>query len=372
MAVRVQTAVIGAGVVGLACARALARSGREVLIIESEGLIGSGSSSRNSEVIHAGIYYPEGSLKARACVEGKRMLYDYCDTHGVDYKKCGKLLVATDPEELPALQKIADHATANGLSTADEALRLLTSEEAAGLEPNVTCVGALHSPSTGIVDSHSLMLAMLGDAESGGADLALGARVLSGALLPSGRLLLRTPDLELECDEVVNAAGHHAIPIARSIDGVPHDALPAQHWAKGSYFGLSGMPSPFRGLVYPVPSQAGLGVHATVDLGGRCRFGPDVEWTDRHDDLEVDAQRAGSFYAAVRRYWRDLPDGSLVADYAGVRPKIAGPGEVAADFVMHGKRVHGVPGLLHLLGIESPGLTSSLALARMATEMLDE
>ena len=367
---RVQTAVIGAGVVGLACARALAATGREVIILESESQIGSGSSSRNSEVIHAGIYYTAGSLKARACVEGRRMLYEYCDAHGVDYRRCGKLLVATEAAELPVLQDIVAKALANGLHQPGEMLRILTPDEASELEPQVRCVGAVHSPSTGIVDSHALMLALLGDAQRDGAELALGTRVFGGERLPTGRLLLRTADAALECDEVVNAAGHAAVPLARRLEDTPHQHIPPAHFAKGSYFGLSGMPSPFRGLVYPLPSQAGLGVHATVDLAGRCRFGPDVEWTDRADDHDVDARRAESFYEAVRRYWPALPDGALVADYAGVRPKIVGPGAPAADFVLAGPAEHGVRGLVHFFGVESPGLTSSLALGRLCTEAL--
>ena len=368
---RVQTAVVGGGVVGLAVARALAATRREVLILESEQSIGSGSSSRNSEVIHAGIYYPAGSLKAHACVDGRRLLYEYCDSRGVEYRRCGKLLVATDVDELPALQGIAEKAGVNGLRGPDEALVLLNPSEAAELEPHVRCVGALHSPSTGIIDSHGLMLSLLGDAQRDGADLALGTSVLGGQVLPNGQLVLQTSDGELCVDEVVNAAGHAAIPIAAALDGMPRHLVPSRHFAKGNYFGLSGMPSPFRGLVYPIPTQAGLGVHATVDLAGRCRFGPDVEWTHAHDDYEVDAARAECFYSEVRKYWPELPDGALVADYAGVRPKIQGPGEPAEDFKLIGPRAHGVRGLVHLFGIESPGLTASLALGRLCVEALD-
>ena len=378
---RVQTVVVGAGVVGLAAARALAATGREVLILESDHLIGSGSSSRNSEVIHAGIYYQHNSLKARACVEGRRLLYEYCDSHGVEYKRCGKILVATDESELPALTSIAERARANGLRGPEEELRLLTREEASSIEPNVRCVGALHSPSTGIVDSHALMLALLGDAQRDGAELALGTRIESGACggeaaasssADGAALLLSTADgTRLACDELVNAAGHGAPFVARALRGMPHEHIPTPHYAKGSYFSLAGS-SPFNGLVYPLPQQAGLGVHATVDLSGRCRFGPDVEWTSQEDDYQVDPSRAEAFYSEVRKYWPDLEDGALVPDYAGVRPKIQGPGEAAADFVLSGPAEHGVPGVVHLFGIESPGLTSSLALARMCVEALDE
>ena len=347
------------------------------------------------------------------------MLYDFCETHNVGIKRVGKLLVvrpsreathvscvetrsrtcathafaclarlsaapiavrdvyalcgvaqASREEELPTLSDIAAKARANGLESEDEALQQLTSEEAAQIEPAVRCVGALFSPSTGIVNSHELTIALQGSAEAHGAQLVLGTRVLGGRVLGgSGRLRLTTPDAELECDEVVNAAGHGAIPLARAFEGFPSEHVPPQHWAKGSYFGLVGR-SPFRGLVYPVPSQAGLGVHATVDLAGRCRFGPDVQWTDRDDDFDVDPRRSESFYAAVREYWPELPDGALVPDYAGIRPKIQGPGEPAKDFQLLTPAQHGVPRLLHLFGIESPGLTASLALGQYCVDAL--
>ena len=328
---RVQTAVVGGGVVGLAVARALSRSGREVLLLESESLTGSGTSSRNSEVVHAGIYYTAGSLKARACVEGRRALYSFCEAYAVPYSRCGKLLVATEEGELAQLDAVAEKARANGLSGSGEALVRLTSAEAVRLEPEVRCVGALHSPSTGIVDSHALMTALLADAERHGATLALGSSVVGGECGGSdavagcgagGRVLLRTADgTQLACDEVVNCAGHGAPRLAAALGGMPRSHVPAAHFAKGTYFALSGRPSPFRGLVYPLPQQAGLGVHATVDLAGRCRFGPDVEWTSNAEDVQVDPTRAAAFYAEVRKYWPDLPDGGLVPDYAGVRPK---------------------------------------------------
>ena len=371
---RAQAAVIGAGVVGLAVARALAKRGVETLILESEDTFGTGTTSRNSEVIHAGIYYAAGSLKARSCVAGRRLLYDFCKSHGVAHKRCGKLLVATRDEELPMLSAIARQAHENGLAAADEALRQLTPAEAVQIEPNVRCVGALLSPSTGIVDSHALSLALLGSAQSHGTELVSHTSVLGGRVRREGSsdtLLLCTSGGDLECDIVVNAAGHGAPAIARALDGMPQQLVPTPYYAKGNYFQLVG-PSPFRGLVYPLPQQAGLGVHATVDLGGRCRFGPDVEWTTRHDDYDVDASRAEAFYAAVREYWPELPDGALVADYAGVRPKLQGPGESSHDFCLQGPADHGVKGLVNLFGIESPGLTASLALAEACVDMCVE
>lgn len=372
-ALRVQTAVVGAGVVGLAAARALAMTGRDVLLLEAEQQYGSGSSSRNSEVVHAGIYYAAGSLKARACVAGRRLLYDFCETHGVACRRVGKLIVATRDEEMGQLAEIEQKARSNGLVGADEALRLLSRAEVAEREPEVSCVGALLSPSTGIVDSHALMLALLGSAQRHGAELSVGSRAVGGRVLPSGRLLLQAEcdgeTLELECDEVVNSAGHGAPAVAAALGGVPADLVPAPRYAKGNYFGLVGR-SPFRGLVYPVPQQAGLGVHATVDLAGRCRFGPDVQWTGRPDDYDVDPRRADGFYAEVRKYWPGLPDEALVPDYAGVRPKIQAEGEPARDFELLGPATHGVPGLVHLFGIESPGLTASLALAQLCVEAL--
>lgn len=376
---RVQTAVIGAGVVGLATARALALAGHEVIILESGPAEGTGTSSRNSEVVHAGIYYEEGSLKAQTCVAGRRMLYDFCDAHGVEYKRCGKLLVATSQDEVPMLDAIAEKARRCGLVDEDEALRRLSVAEVEAYEPNVSCVGALLSPSTGIVDSHSLMVALLGGAESAGATLAVGSRVTGARVLHGdGRLLLHTTaddgeSMALDCNHVVNAAGHGAPAIARLLEGAPpqHEEVvpPQAYYAKGNYFGLS-CASPFRGLVYPLPQQAGLGVHATVDLGGRCRFGPDVQWVSSDADFQVDPKRAEAFYAEVRKYWPALPDGALVPDYAGIRPKLQGPGEPSRDFLLLNEADHGVHGLVHLLGIESPGLTASLALAELCVDAL--
>ena len=383
-ALKVQSVVVGAGVVGLAVARTLARAGREVLIVEEQLAIGSGTSSRNSEVVHAGIYYPPGSLKARSCVDGREQLYTFCEAHGVAHRRCGKLIVASSEDECGALDQIARQAEANGVSV-EHGLRRLTRAEAEAREPAVRCAGALLSPSTGIVDSHGFMLALLGGAQARGAELALGSRVVGCSVSPGGRggLELRTADAdgaecELECEELVNCAGHGAIALARSIRAAPprHATLiPRARYAKGSYFALAGA-SPFSGLVYPVPQQAGLGVHATVALAGRCRFGPDVEWVEPDSetgalDYTVDPRRADAFYAEVRRYWPELPDGALVPDYAGVRPKLQAPGEQARDFELVGPAQHGVCGLAHLFGIESPGLTASLALAERVVATLD-
>ena len=374
--------MIGAGVVGLAIARQLALRGREVLVLEAARSFGTGTSSRNSEVIHAGIYYPYGSLKARTCIEGRKMLYRFCEDHGVNAQRVGKLIVATEPSEIPMLEHIASMARRNGVD-GPAALRFLTREEVADREPEVRCVGALLSPSTGIVDSHGMMLALLSDAESNGTDFSFGTRVCGARELRNGRLLIQTrnadEDLEcdVECDEVVNAAGHGAPALARSIHS-PYSLtrsstaaalVPTQYYAKGNYFALTG-PSPFRGLVYPVPQQAGLGVHATVDLAGRCRFGPDVEWVSGTEDLAVDPSRADAFYAEVRKYWPSLPDGALVPDYAGIRPKIQPLGQPSRDFALVGPKEHGVRGLVSLFGIESPGLTASLSLAQRVADVL--
>ena len=357
---KVDAVVIGAGVVGLAVARALALAGREVLVLDAARAIGTGTSSRNSEVIHAGIYYPPGSLKARLCVAGKRALYAYCAERGVPAKAVGKLIVATHDRERPVLAALARTAARNGVADLAE----LGPAEAARLEPELRCVSALLSPSSGIVDSHALMLSFQGDLEAAGGLVALGSPVEGGEVREDGvRLEIGGAEpLALHARTVVNAAGLAAPAIARSIRGVPPERVPPAYLAKGVYFGLSGVRAPFRRLVYPVPEQAGLGIHATVDLGGQVRFGPDVEWVER-PDYEVDPARAEKFTAAIRTYWPGLPDGALRPDYAGIRPKIAGPGEPAADFWIEGPDGHGCPGLVNLFGIESPGLTASLAIA---------
>lgn len=358
-------AVIGAGVVGLAVARALAQKGREVIVLEAEGAIGTGTSSRNSEVIHAGIYYQEGSLKARLCVEGKQLLYDYAAERGVPHRRCGKLIVATAPAQVAQLEAIAAKARTNGVDD----LVLLSREQARAMEPQLECLAALHSPSTGIVDSHALMLSLQGDLEHAGGVLALKSAVVRAECADGAVVLMAEDGTALRCNSVVNAAGLAAPALARRFEGLPASAVPAAHFAKGSYFTLAGR-APFSHLIYPVPEAAGLGVHLTLDLGGQAKFGPDVQWVDSPDDLVVDPQRGDGFYAEVRKYWPALPDGALIPGYAGIRPKIAGPGEPARDFVIEGPAAHGVPGLVNLFGIESPGLTSSLAIGRHVAALL--
>ncbi|MDE2516038.1 MAG: NAD(P)/FAD-dependent oxidoreductase [Rhodospirillales bacterium] len=351
--------VAGAGVVGLAVARALALAGREVLVLEAAEGIGTETSSRNSEVIHAGIYYPAGSLMARFCVAGRRALYAYCDERGVPYRNCGKLIVATSAEEDARLADIKRRAEANGV----EGMRVLSQAEAVALEPNLTCTSALLSPATGIIDSHAYMLALQGDAENAGAVCVFHSPVV-GARATGGRIAVSVggeDPMTLACNLFVNSAGLHAPSLARRVIGMPADRIPTAYYAKGNYFTLTGR-SPFSRLIYPVPVPGGLGVHLTIDLGGQARFGPDVEWVDTLD-YSVDPARASSFYAAVRRYWPALQDGQIQPGYAGIRPKIVPKGAPAQDFVVQGPQSHGVPGLINLFGIESPGLTASLAIA---------
>ncbi len=351
--------VIGAGVVGLAVARALARRGREVIVVEAEGAVGSGTSSRNSEVIHAGIYYPTGLAKTRLCVEGKAMLYAFCRDYGVPHRRCGKLIVAATESETAGLAALEAQARANGVDD----LVWLTGEEARALEPALRAERALLSPSTGILDSHALMLALKGDAEAHGAMVALETPVVAGRA-ECGRVTIETGGAEPMCLEaalVVNAAGLGAQAVARAIEGLSAKAVPPLHLAKGNYFSLSGR-APFSRLVYPMPAAGGLGVHLTLDLAGQARFGPDVEWVETIG-YDVDPRRADSFYAAIRNYWPDLPDGALHPAYAGIRPKIARPGGSSTDFVIQTEADHGFPGLVNLFGVESPGLTASLAIA---------
>ena len=351
--------VIGAGVIGLAIARALARAGREVVILEAESAIGTPTSSRNSEVIHAGIYYAAGSLKARLCVSGKEALYRYCDSRGVPYRRCGKLIVATKELQRPQLEALKRQAEANGLTD----LQWLSADEVREREPEVRCTMALWSPSTGILDSHAYMLSLQGEAEASGAMLALRSPFVAGRAQTRGLVLeVGGPSpMAVRADTVINAAGLRAQQTARLIAGMPGDLVPPCYLAKGNYFTLAGR-SPFRHLIYPIPEAAGLGVHVTLDMAGEARFGPDVQWIDAVD-YGVDARRAESFYAAIRQYWPGLPADSLVPGYAGIRPKIQAPGGPAEDFVLQGPREHGVPGLVNLFGIESPGLTASLAIA---------
>jgi L-2-hydroxyglutarate oxidase LhgO len=368
---RVDAVVIGAGVVGLAVARALAQAGRETIVVEAQNGIGQGVSSRNSEVIHAGLYYPPGSLKARLCVRGKELLYALCATHGVEHRRCGKLTVANDQAEVQALRGLADRAHANGVP-----VELLDAAQAHAMEPALHCIAALHSPSTGIVDSHGFMLALQGELEQAGGMVAFGSEAVSARLAPAAgepHVLRFADGSELACDLLVNAASLHACGLARKFEGLDPRFIPREWFAKGNYYALAGR-SPFRHLIYPAPADAHLGTHLTLDLGGQAKFGPDIEWLDVHQpeqiDYRVDPARAEGFYAEVRRYWPGLPDGALAPSYSGVRPKIHGPHEKAPDFRIDGPAWHGVPGLLNLFGIESPGLTSALAIAEEATAQL--
>jgi L-2-hydroxyglutarate oxidase LhgO len=366
MAERIDVAVLGAGVVGLAVARALALAGREVVVLEAEGAIGTHTSSRNSEVIHAGIYYPTGSKKAVLCVRGKEALYRYCEAEGVPHQRLGKLIVAVTEDEVATLSKYKAHAEANGVLD----LAWLDAKEVAALEPAVRCVRALLSPSTGIVDSHALMLALKRDAIARGAQVILRTPVLGGKIHEDGiELQLGGADpIAVRCGAVVNSAGLFAQAVARTLEGLPASSIPGAWFAKGHYFVLSGR-SPFHRLVYPLATGGGLGTHVTLDMGGRTRFGPDVSWIDGVD-YGFDESRAPAFYAAIRRYYPALPDGALEPGYTGIRPKLAPAGAPAADFLIQGPALHGVPGLVNLYGIESPGLTASLALADEVASLL--
>jgi L-2-hydroxyglutarate oxidase LhgO len=362
---RVDCVVIGAGVIGLAVARRLAQAGREVIILEAAEAIGTVTSSRNSEVIHAGIYYPAASLMARMCVRGKRALYDYCRDHGIPHHNCGKLIVATSPKETLRLQSIRAHAEANGVLD----LQTLSGEAARALEPALNCDAALLSPSTGIIDSHAYMLALRGDAEVAGAAVAFHAPMLR-AKAAAGRIELDVggeAPIALECGLLVNAAGLGASAVARGIAGMPIELIPSAYLAKGNYFSCNAR-APFSRLIYPVPEPGGLGVHLTLDMAGQARFGPDVEWVEAID-YAVDPARAERFYPAIRRYWPTLPDGALMPSYSGIRPKIVPPAVATQDFLIQGPRYLGVDGLINLFGIESPGLTSSLAIADYIGEL---
>ncbi len=359
MADKVECVIIGAGAVGLACARRLAMAGREVIVLDAAEAIGTGTSSRNSEVIHAGIYYPAGSFKARACVAGKHFLYDYCAEHGVPHKRIGKLIVAGDESRIPELEALQARAAANGVPD----LELLAGAEVQALEPAVRAAAGLLSPSTGIIDSHALMLAYQGDAEAHGAMIAFHAPVLGGRALDAG-IEIEVGGAEpatLIADIVVNSAGLEAPAVARRIAGLHDRHIPRAYFAKGNYFSVAGR-QPFRRLVYPMPEASVLGVHVTLDLAGQCKFGPDLEWLET-PEYDVDPARADRFYDAVRRYYPALADGALQPAYSGIRPKIHGPGEPQPDFLVQGPETHGLPGLVNLFGIESPGLTASPAIA---------
>jgi L-2-hydroxyglutarate oxidase LhgO len=362
---KVECVVAGAGVIGLAVARELALAGREVIILEAAGTIGTETSSRNSEIIHAGLYYPPGSLKARTCVEGKKRLYAFCAERGIEARLIGKLLAAASEAQIPKLANLKANAEACGVSD----LTWLTVEEARALEPEVRCAAALFSPSSGIVDSHAFMLALQGDFENAGGVIAFNTRMRAGRVSQDG-IVIATDSIEVEAKLLINAAGLYAPALARAIEGMPGHLVPEASFAKGNYFTLTGTRAPFRHLVYPMPEEAGLGVHATLDLSGGVRFGPDVEWTGRVD-YAVDPARAGPFYAAIRTYWPGLPDGALAPAYSGMRPKIVGPGEPAADFMIQGPAQHGAQGLWNFFGIESPGLTASLALAALLREGIE-
>ena len=368
----VDAIVIGAGVVGLAVARALALQGREVMVLEAANAIGTGISARNSEVIHSGMYYPTGSLKASLCVQGRAQVVAYCQERGIGHRLCGKLIVATEPSQIPKLKAIQAQALANGVAD----VRWLSPQEAMAMEGALKCVAALLSPGTGIVDSHGLMLSFQGDIENAGGMVVLNAAVESVELdtnvSSTPRHLVQMADGSvLATRTLINAAGLMAPAIAHQFTGLAPANIPTAYYAKGNYFTLNSA-APFRHLIYPVPESAGLGVHLTLDLGGQAKFGPDVQWVDTPEDFQVDASRADAFYAAVRTYWPALPDGALQSGYAGIRPKISSPQSPAADFLIQGPETHGVAGLVNLFGIESPGLTSSMAIADWVTRLLSQ
>jgi L-2-hydroxyglutarate oxidase LhgO len=360
--------VIGAGVIGLAVARALAQAGRETLILERESLFGAGTSSRNSEVIHAGIYYPHNSLKARFCVAGRASLYDYCAVHHIDHRRCGKLIVASSSRQMSQMESIYGAARGNGVND----LIWLDARQIQQLEPELSTAGGLYSPSTGIFDSHAYMLSLLGDAETSGAIIAYKQAVTRLALEDRGVSLWMNEEIEpsLRARLVINAAGLGALDVARKIEGFPPTHIPRMWWAKGSYFTLIRR-SPFDRLIYPVPEPGGLGVHLTIDLGGQARFGPDVQWIDQFD-YNVDPLRSTDFYRAIRSYWPGLRNGDLAPGYAGIRPKLSGAGEPAADFHIGGFATHGIPSIINLFGIESPGLTASLAIGDEVLRLAEE
>jgi len=366
MTEHVDTIIAGAGVIGLAIARRLAQAGREVIVLEAEDAIGTGISARNSEVIHAGIYYPEGSLKAALCKPGRDALYEFAESHGVTYKRLGKLIVATADNELDALSDLKQKAEASGVDD----LEWLDGAEAAKMEPALRCAGALLSPSTGIIDSHAYMLALQGDMEKAGGAVALSSPLVGGAITKDGITINvgGAEPMALGCREFINAAALGAQDVARSLDGYAQDSVPALYYAKGNYFTLSGK-SPFTRMIYPVPAPAGLGIHSSTDLGGQTKFGPDVEWVEKPNYV-VDPARADKFYTAIRRYWPDLPDGALQPGYVGVRPKLVPKGVTRGDWVIHGPETHKLPGVVSLYGIESPGLTSSLAIADYVAGLL--
>jgi len=361
MAESVDCVVVGAGVVGLAVARRLARDGRDVLVLEAERSIGTQISSRNSEVIHAGIYYRPGSFKARLCRRGRDLLYAFCDDYHVGYRRCGKLIVVTAPDQIETLRGLMARGAANGV----EDLSLLSPQEAQALEPAVRCLAAVHSPSTGIVDSHGLMTALRGDAEAQGAMIAFSSQAGAMAVTPKGLTLkiAGAEEIEIAARSVVNCAGLGAVALAHNVAGLAKTQIPEQRLAKGNYFRLAAR-SPFQRLIYPVPEPGGLGIHLTLDLGGQARFGPDVQWIEDFD-FDVDASRGQAFHDRIRKYWPGLEAGNLLPDYAGIRPKMVLDGQVQTDFIIDSEAQHGIKGLINLFGIESPGLTSCLAIAEL-------
>jgi L-2-hydroxyglutarate oxidase LhgO len=381
---QVEVLVVGAGVVGLAVARALALAGREVMVIEKEAAIGQGISSRNSEVIHAGLYYPTGSLKAQLCIRGKEMLYDYCAERGLPIKACGKLIVATDASQLKQLAQIEAQASAHAVP-----VQRLTREQARALEPQLECCAALFSPTTGIVSSHDLMTALHGDLENAGGMVAFGTELIHVQYQPRkeslaqvfiGKFAIKNRVNEdytvMRFGQLINAAGLYAPQLAQRIEGLAEQHIPPAYFAKGHYYSLRG-PAPFKHLIYPIPEMGGLGVHLTIDLGGQAKFGPDVQWLDgvtdpAQIDYSVDPRRADAFYMQVRKYWPGLKDGQLSPSYSGVRPKISAPHEAPADFSIQGPQQHGVAGLVNLFGIESPGLTSCMAIGEKVVQLLSE
>lgn len=367
----IDAVIVGAGAVGLACAANLAQRGLSVVVLEKTLTIGSGTSSRNSEVIHAGLYYPTGSLKHRLCIAGRRKLYQFMAERGVAHKRCGKLIVATNDAEQAQIEALYQRGLTNGV----EGLTLISGAAAQRMEPALACTGAIFSAETGIMDSHGVMLALQGVLEDHGGAVAFGTAVDRVSPLPGGGFSVTTSEGDtFGAARLINSAGLHAQAVARRIEGLAPEAIPPLILAKGSYFGCAGKPA-FSRLIYPAPVDGGLGVHVTLDLMGRMRFGPDVEWLSETDpdrvDYAVDLKRADSFYAAIRRYWPGLPDGAITPDYAGCRPKLSGPGRPAADFLISGPPIHGLDGLVNLFGIESPGLTSALALAEEVAATLD-
>ena len=366
MTEKVDTIIVGAGVIGLAIAREMALVGNEVIVLEAKNAIGTEISARNSEVIHAGIYYPAVSLKAKLCRPGRNAIYEYCKTHAIAHHQVGKLIVATSEDEIRYLHKIQCNAEANGV----EDLQLLDSSQASAMEPALECSGALFSPSTGIIDSHSFMLSLQGNAETLGAVIALSSPVEGGALSDKSITIHigGVEPLSLKCRHFINAAGLNAQAVASKIKGFPVEHIPPLYYAKGNYFTLIGK-SPFQKMIYPVPAKAGLGIHSTIDLAGQTKFGPDVQWIDS-PNYNVDISRTDDFYLAIRRYWPELSDNALQPGYVGVRPKLVPKGAPLGDWDIKGPEHHGIKGIVNLFGIESPGLTSSLAIAKYVSELL--